>query len=262
MKRLFFDIETIPNIGLFWECGYKLNIPHDNIVMERAIVCIGYKWAGKKVKVDHWDEFDAPDLTGVQTIADVLRLWGNAIESTEKRVLERFLPILESSDEVVTQNGDRFDIPWIRTRCLKHGIPMSPSHVSIDTCKLAKHQFKFNSNRLDYLGQFADEGKKIKTDFDLWKDILLKNDRKALARMVRYCGRDVVLMEKVWDRMNPYVKAKSHIGRGACPECGSVNVVINKYILTAAGTKRVSFRCKDCGKYHSMPEKKLERALA
>ena len=35
---------------------------------------------------------------------------------------------------------------------------------------------------------FLGVGKKLKTDFDLWKDVLLKNDRTALARMVRYTG--------------------------------------------------------------------------
>ena len=46
IKRLFFDIETSPNIGLFWTSGYKLNISHDSIIKERAIICICYKWAG------------------------------------------------------------------------------------------------------------------------------------------------------------------------------------------------------------------------
>ncbi len=29
-----------PNIGMFWEAGYKLNIGTENIVKERAIICI------------------------------------------------------------------------------------------------------------------------------------------------------------------------------------------------------------------------------
>jgi NAD(P)H-hydrate repair Nnr-like enzyme with NAD(P)H-hydrate dehydratase domain len=33
---------------LFWTAGYKLNIGHDNIIKERAIICICYKWAGEK----------------------------------------------------------------------------------------------------------------------------------------------------------------------------------------------------------------------
>jgi hypothetical protein len=37
-KRLFFDIETSPNIGLFWSAGFKLNIAPENIIKERAII--------------------------------------------------------------------------------------------------------------------------------------------------------------------------------------------------------------------------------
>jgi hypothetical protein len=47
-KRLFYDIETSPNIGLFWQSGYKLNIDHSNIIQERAIICICWKWEGQK----------------------------------------------------------------------------------------------------------------------------------------------------------------------------------------------------------------------
>jgi hypothetical protein len=43
IKRLFFDIETSPNIGYFWRAGYKLNIGHENIIEERKIICISYK---------------------------------------------------------------------------------------------------------------------------------------------------------------------------------------------------------------------------
>ena len=55
-KRLFFDIETSPNIGLFWEAGYKKNIDHSNIIKERAIICICYKWEdSKEVGFLTWD---------------------------------------------------------------------------------------------------------------------------------------------------------------------------------------------------------------
>ena len=56
IKRLFFDIETSPNIGLFWEAGYKKNIDYSNIIKERAIICICYKWQGEKITHGlHWD---------------------------------------------------------------------------------------------------------------------------------------------------------------------------------------------------------------
>ncbi len=57
IKRLFFDIETSPNIGLFWSAGYKKTISPDNIIKERAIICICYKWEGKpKVYSLQWDK--------------------------------------------------------------------------------------------------------------------------------------------------------------------------------------------------------------
>ena len=95
--------------------------------------------------------------------------------------------------------------------------------------------------------------------FDLWKDITLKNDRKALKRMVKYCDNDVVILERVWDRLNEYVPAKTSIGRvySDCPECGSEHTVIDKYRVSATGYKKVSLRCVDCGKYHTIAESKL-----
>ena len=55
-RRLFFDIETSPNIGLFWEAGYKKNIDYSNIIQERAIICICYKWEDEKeVYSLQWD---------------------------------------------------------------------------------------------------------------------------------------------------------------------------------------------------------------
>jgi len=47
-KRLFFDIETSPNVGFFWSAGYKLNVTADSIIQERAIICICYKWEDEK----------------------------------------------------------------------------------------------------------------------------------------------------------------------------------------------------------------------
>ena len=96
-KRLYFDIETSPNIGFFWQAGYKLNIPHDNIIKERAVICIAYKWAHEnKVHCLEWNKGE------------------------DKQLLKEFLEILNEADEIVGQNSDNFDVKWLRTRCLKH----------------------------------------------------------------------------------------------------------------------------------------------
>lgn len=236
---MFFDIETSPNIGFFWHPGFDLTIDYQNIIKERAVICIAYKWAGDtRVYSLNWDS-----------------------KQSDKTMLKRFVKLMDSADEVVTHNGERFDIKWLRTRCLKHGIPMMPNYTSVDTFKYAKGRFLFNSNKLDYISQFMGIGKKPETGFNLWKAVTLNNDKKALAKMIRYCKNDVVLLEKVWDKMNSYVPSKTSVAQGAsrCPECGSDHTVVNKYTTLATGYRRITFRCVDCGKYHSTPVSKFEK---
>ena len=124
-KRLFFDIETSPNIVCSWSIGYKISLSADNIIRERGIICIGYKWAGEReVKCLTWDK-----------------------NQCEKKMLLEFMKVMNDADEIIAHNGDRFDITWIRTMCLKHGIRMPPTYQSIDTLKKCRSLFRFNSNR-------------------------------------------------------------------------------------------------------------------
>ena len=236
MIRRFFDIETSPNIGFFWRPGYKLSISHENILHERAVICIAWKDAGsKKVHSLTWDK-----------------------EQNDRAMLEKFVSVMHGADELIGHNSDKFDTKWIRTRCIKHGIPMMPTFVSIDTLKMARQYFNFNSNTLKYITDYLGVGAKIKVEYDLWKAVVFRQDDKALRRMVRYCKRDVEILEKVFDKMNNYIPAKTHQGEpGTCPECRSKNITINKTRISAAGMKRVCYQCKDCGKYATVAETRV-----
>ena len=56
-KRLFFDIEVSPNVVLSWRTGYNLTITPYDIIQERAIICICWKWEGKdEVHSLTWDK--------------------------------------------------------------------------------------------------------------------------------------------------------------------------------------------------------------
>jgi predicted PolB exonuclease-like 3'-5' exonuclease len=238
-RRLFFDIETSPNIGMFWEAGYKKNIDYSNILKERAIICICYKWEDdSEVVALHWDS-----------------------KQSDKKMLEAFIKVANKADEMVAHNGDRYDLSWIRTRCLFHKIEMFPSYTTIDTLKISRSKFRFNSNKLDYIAQFLGMGKKIKTDFAMWKSILISNDKTSLAKMIKYCKMDVVLLEKVYKKMSSHIAVKTHFGvifgsnRHDCPECGSDDISVHKSRYTASGTKRIQFQCKTCHKYHSKVDK-------
>ena len=43
-KRLFYDIETSFNIIADFSCGYNKIIRPNQIIKERQIICISYKW--------------------------------------------------------------------------------------------------------------------------------------------------------------------------------------------------------------------------
>jgi DNA polymerase III epsilon subunit-like protein len=176
-------------------------------------------------------------------------------------MLQQFIAVANVADELVGHNGDKFDLAWIRTRCLFHGIEMFPDYVTIDTLKIARQKFRFNSNRLNYIADFLGIGTKIKTEYSLWKDILLHKDKEAMAKMIKYCQKDVVLLEKVYKALSLHIKPKTHYGvifggdRGSCPECGSEEIIVNQRIVLASGLKKLRFRCNTCGKYHSKTDK-------
>ena len=180
IKRMIWDLETSPNIGLFWRPGWKVSLSHDNIIQERAIICVCWKWEGDK-KVHHL-EWDA---------------------GCDRDLCSEFLEIAKTADELIAHNGDNYDVKFFNARCVFHGLDPAPIWKTVDTLVIARRRFGFNSNRLDYLGKFLCGEGKIKTEFGLWKDILLKNCPLAMKNMVKYCKQDVVLLERYGKSCRP-----------------------------------------------------------
>jgi DNA polymerase elongation subunit (family B) len=235
-KRLFFDIETSYNVVSSWNIGHDVHISHDNIIKERAIICICYKWEHeKRIYSLQWNKGD------------------------DKKLLIDFMAIMSQANEVVGQNSDDFDIKWIRTRCIYHGISMFPDYQSVDTLKLSRGGFRFNSNKLDYVGKFLGFGGKKETGgFQLWKDIVERNSSSAMSKMIKYCKGDVVLLQKIFIKLKPYIKSKSHVGviqnkvKTTCPECGSNHTVGRGWLVMASGLQKQRRQCQDCGKYFAL----------
>jgi DNA polymerase elongation subunit (family B) len=239
-KRLFFDIEVAPNIGLFWDAGYKKNISPESIIKERAIICICYKFEDdEEVQWLTWDK-----------------------RQNDKAMLIDFIKVANTADEIVGHNGDKFDLAWIRTRCLFHGIPMFPKYVTVDTLKISRSMFKFNSNKLDYIAKFLNIGGKSHTEYSMWSDILLDNDRKQLDRMVDYCINDVAILEAVYKAMSNHIPPKTHFGmrfggsKDNCPECGSDSLLKDGLTYLVSGSVKQRYQCKTCHKYFTANEKK------
>lgn len=241
VRRLFFDIETSPCLGWFWRPEYQTNLNYNNVIEDAKIICICYKWGGdKKTYSLTWDS-----------------------KQNDKKMMRDFIKVLNQANEIVGHNSDRFDIKWIRTRCLIHDIDIMPEYTSIDTLKEARKGFMFPSNRLDAIGRYTKTGKKIKTTGELWYDVWVKNDRAALGKMVKYCTQDVVLLEAVYNKMQKHIKPKHSIAedRASCPRCNSANVGVNANKVSAAGVRYKQMQCKVCGTYFKVSERAFNKAI-
>lgn len=241
-KRLFFDIETSFNVGIFWRAGFNQTIRPEDIIHERAIICICWKWEGEdEVHELHWDN-----------------------KQSDKKLLETFIKEINKADQIVAHNGDRFDLKWLRTRCLFHRLPMFPKYDTIDTLKIAKKQFNFNSNKLDYIAKFLGlDGKLEHEGLSMWKKIVFDKDKEALNTMIDYCKKDVLVLEEVYNTIKNYSTPQFNYAvlRGGdkfeCPECGNTHVSVNKTYTTSQGTIKHSMRCLDrkCGTAYNINNK-------
>ena len=238
-RILLLDIETLPNVVTSW--GLKVDgwLDHANIVQERTIICAAWKWLGSPtVHSEPAGKGKVPDLP----------------------ILRKLHGAMSDADGIVAHNGDRFDLPWIRTRMLLTDLEPPPPVPTIDTFKIAKARFHFNSNRLDYLGKYLGVGRKLKTDFGLWLDAM-KGDRKAIERMSEYNREDVRLLERVFLKLRPHVPAKVNAALWGkadpkelpeCPTCGE-SALHARGIQRSRVNQSQRFQCKACGAWSSRP---------
>lgn len=228
-KILFWDIETFPNEGLFWDLKVDGFLSHENITKERSIICGSWKWQGEK------------EVHSVVVSPTHPR--------NDRRVVEKLHSVVRQADAIVHHHGDSFDLPWLKARAVYWGLEPLPPIIKIDTRKIARANFYFNSNKLDYLARFLGLGAKIRTDYNLWKDCL-KGDINALEKMVRYNQKDVLLLEDVYNILLPWVPSKLNqvlfSEREVCQHCGSKHIQYRGFYYTRSNKFR-RYQCKDCG---------------
>lgn len=244
-KILLYDIEVSYGLARVWRPGYKIRVGYNDFEIQPKIICISWKWHNS-------NEVFTVD-------------WG--VEKDDKELLKTFIKELNKADFIVAHNGDKFDLPWIRTRALYHRLPMLPKYKSVDTLKIARYTHKFPSNRLDDLANYLGLGRKIKTDMDLWIDTVSKGDYKALNKMVEYCEQDVFVLEEVYDILSSMTLNTIHAGtlngkdKQTSPYTGSTNFKMIKKTSTKAGTVKYLMQCLDTNKYFEMSKTNYEKYL-
>lgn len=230
-KILIWDVETAPILSNVW--ALKADYINYDMMIESTFMLT---WAAK------WH--------GQQQVFSARLNSAEALARDDKGLVAPLIDLYNEADFTVAHNGDRFDVPILRTRALVNGLPNLAPVTQIDTLKWARSGFKFASNRLDYLAQHLGVGEKAHTGgWSLWERCL-EGDEKALRKMERYNRRDIRILEGVFDRLLPYAKnvpALSFTQEG-CPVCGSYNMTRQGYRRTNV-CRYQRWKCEDCGRW-------------
>jgi len=230
---LFWDIETSLQPVAVFQLANNDWIQPEALLSERYIICAAWKWAGES------------KVHSVSVLDDAKRYRKNPHD--DKHVVKVLSDVLSQADVIVHHKGDTFDRPYVNGRILSHGLKALPPINSIDTYKVAKANFFLNSNSLNYLGKYLGVGQKIHTNHSLWLRVL-NGEAKAVREMVAYNKGDVVLLEKVFNKLRPYVS--NHFNRGllggtGCPRCGSKDVQSRGFHRAISRVYR-RFQCQKC----------------
>ncbi len=234
MKTLLFDIETAPSLGYYFDPAKEYNIL--DTVTPWYMLSFGWKWLeDKKVHVLALPDFKAFKKNKTDDRELVHELW----------------KLFNDADILIAHHGDPFDIKKSNARFLQHGLKPPKPYLSIDTRKLARKYFKFDSNKLNELGKYLNLGRKIKhTGFDLWKDCM-KGDLKAWKMMKKYNKQDVVLLEKIYLQMRGWMtihpnKKISVKNTTICSNCGHKGLRKRGFGVNTRG-KYQRYQCQECG---------------
>ena len=158
--------------------------------------------------------------------------------------------LLEDADAVVHYNGTKFDIPTLNKEFLLHSFNPPSPYKQIDLLRVVRSNFRFPSNKLDYVAQRLNLGKKHEHEgHELWVKCM-NGDKDAWKRMEKYNIQDVVLLESLYNSLRPWIRnhpnhnlfADDHV----CPNCGSTRLQKRGTSISSTGTYQ-RYQCSSCG---------------
>lgn len=242
MKILLLDIETAPNAAYVWGL-WQQNVGTNMLTEEGYVLC----WAAK------WLNSDEMMYAGIN-------------DNGPKKMLQKAHSLLNQADAVIHYNGTKFDIPTLNKEFLKYEIAPPSPYKQIDLLKVARKQFRFPSNKLDYIAQKLGLGQKVRhKGFELWIECMQGN-KDSWAQMEEYNKQDVALLEKLYHKLlawiprhpNHSVYVAPGESRVICTNCGSENLHKRGFCYTNS-LKYQRFQCQACGSWSRGSQSILEK---
>lgn len=237
MKTLLIDIETTPNLAHVWGL-WDQNVGLNQLLVPTEMLCFAAKWYGEP-KMFFGRKWFGPPEDKEQMLGLVHRL-------------------LDEADVVMHFNGRRFDVPHLNREFVQAGWQPPAPYQQVDLLSAVKKQFKFPSNKLEYvLTALGLQGKVKHEGHELWIKCMA-DDPKAWRKMTTYNKRDVRALEDLYNRIQPWVPNHPNAGLfvedpeagQVCPGCGGSNLTMQGHRYTSIG-KYQRYQCTDCWKWSS-----------
>ena len=239
------DVERIPGRHSTWHRGQTITGPFWDLNEIKA-------WTGKRIHADDvsewprticaaWKWYDQED---VEFAAE----WEvGGYDGFMRAVWDVF----DQADLIIGHNADRFDARHLMGGWAEMGLPAPSPHKVIDTLKIARGTFAYESNTLDALNKrLGIDAKTDKYDSRVAK-AAVAGDKEAQDRIRFYNMGDITASEALFDRLRPYAKGIPHLGMWtddemACPSCGSTMTATGKTVH-ANVQQYEHLHCPNCG---------------
>lgn len=128
-------------------------------------------------------------------------------EADERKILDflKFDIELFRPDYLITYYGSRFDIPFLRTRFLKHRIKWFSCNLKHkDLYYTVRYRFKFSHNTLSNVSKYYHLGSKDEVSGEIWQKAR-HGDFEQLEKIFKHNQKDVILLYRLWKRLREYV---------------------------------------------------------
>lgn len=227
MRILAIDIETRPSLAYIWSLWDDF-VPLDRLIESGEMISFAAKWVG-----DSESEV----------------VFRSDFHDSHKKMVKKAWELLDEADVVLHFNGRRFDVPHLQREFLELGLMPPSPFKQIDLLETCKSQFKFLSNKLDYVSKKLGLTQKVKHEgFSLWVKCMAGNE-KAWDEMREYNIRDTLVLEELYDVLRPWVKSHpsfaAQTGTNVCPKCGEDALKPHGTVFLTTG-KYQRYECKAC----------------
>ena len=202
VRILTLDIENSPNLAHVWSL-FNQNVSLAQLQDTAKVISVAAKWYGDKEVLFYSDHHN-----------------GHA------EMIQAIHALVSEADLIVGYNSAGFDMKHLNREFILAGLNPPAPYKNVDLLQTVRKQFKFASGKLDHVAQQLGLGKKTAhAGHELWVKCMAGDDA-AWDKMRKYNKQDVVLTEKLYDRLRAWIPNHPHLSMftGAewgCPVCGN-----------------------------------------